>query len=93
MTLYPFKNKRNKYAFGPIVSTRQLQVPTNYQGVTQRRHYNACNAGVIRISFQIQLLASKLEIASHCDVLFLILLKQMGYWFTADSFSKRGVWQ
>lgn len=85
--------KGKKYAFGHIVSTCQLQVPTNYQDVTQWRHCNVCNAGAIRISFQIQVLAIKLEIASHCHVLFPIPLKQMRYWFTADSFSKCGLWQ
>lgn len=34
----------------PLSSTCQLQVPTNYQDVTQWRHCNACNAGAIRIS-------------------------------------------
>lgn len=50
MTL-PFKKKKEKnMLLVPLSSTCQLQVPTNYQDVTQWRHCNACNAGAIRIS-------------------------------------------
>lgn len=92
MTL-PFKKKRKKICFWSRcllhVSYRSLQ--------TIRMLLSGDTAMPVMLvpseSLQIQVLASKLEIASHCDVLFPIPLKQMGYWFTADSFSKCGLWQ
>lgn len=60
-----------------MVSTCQLQVPTNYQDVTQGDTTMPIMLVPWEISFQIQVLTSKLEIAFHCDILFPIPLKQM----------------
>lgn len=78
------------HAFGPTASRSATDV-YKLSGYYAEETLQSYNSDGVRITSQMQVLASKPEIKSHCDVLYLIALKQMGQWFTADSFSKCGL--